>query len=55
MKEKDPNYVSSHRSYKKRIATRCRVCGGQLLLLEEIKLERHKKCVPKSNSKIYMM
>ena len=55
MKEKDPNYVSSHRAYKNRVATRCRVCGGQLLLPEEIRMERHKKCVPKPKSKIYMM
>ena len=55
MKEKNPKYVGSHRSYKNRVATRCRVCGGQLLLPEEIRMERHKKCVPKSKSKIYMM
>ena len=55
MKEKDPQYVSSHRAYKKRIATRCRVCGEQLLLPEEIKMERHAKCSLKSKSKIYMM
>ena len=55
MKEKDPNYVSSHRAYKKRIATKCRVCGGQLLLPEEIKMERHAKCSLETKSKIYMM
>tara|TARA_R110000824_G_scaffold368422_3_gene557750 strand:- start:994 stop:1221 length:228 start_codon:yes stop_codon:yes gene_type:complete len=55
MKEKDPQYVSSHRAYKKRIATRCRICGEQLLLPEEIKMERHAKCSLDSKSKIYMM
>tara|TARA_R100000734_G_C3289629_1_gene81675 strand:- start:462 stop:626 length:165 start_codon:yes stop_codon:yes gene_type:complete len=54
MKEKNPNYVSSHMTYKKRIATSCRICGQQLLLPEEIKKEMHKKCVNK-NDNIYMM
>lgn len=55
MKEKNPNYVSSHRAYKKRIATSCRICGGQLLLPEEIKKEMHLKCVNKNDKSIYMM
>jgi ribosomal protein S27E len=56
MKEKNPNYVSSHRTYKKRIATSCRICGGQLLLPEEIKKEMHIKCANNKNEKtIYMM
>ena len=56
MKEKNPNYVSSHRTYKKRIATSCRICGGQLLLPEEIKKEMHMKCANNKNEKtIYMM
>ena len=31
MKEHDPDYVKNNRGYKKRVATKCRVCGGQLL------------------------
>jgi|TARA_B100000035_G_scaffold301351_1_gene297856 hypothetical protein len=54
MKEKDPEYVESHRAYKKRIATRCRICGGQLLTAEEIKNEMHDACnVDTSNT--YLM
>ncbi len=56
MKEKDPEYVNSHRAYKKRIATRCRICGEQLLLPEEIKNEAHERCANEFiNKKIYMM
>mgnify|MGYP000592437530 CR=1 FL=1 len=39
MKEKDPKYIKSHRTYKKRIATSCRICGQQLLIPEEIRKE----------------
>ena len=53
-KEYNPEYTKSHRAYKKRIATRCRVCGGQLLVAEEIKKEIHEAC-DKDNSKMYMM
>jgi len=56
MKEKDPKYVKSHRSYKKRIATSCRICGQQLLIPEEIKKEMHEECALKNkNDNIYMM
>jgi len=55
MKEKDPNYTSSHRAYKKRIATSCRICGQQLLLPEEIKKEMHLVCAKNKNDNIYMM
>jgi len=54
MKEKNPEYVSSIRAYKKRVATRCRVCGGQLLISEEIKLEMHEAC-NKDTKNVYMM
>ena len=54
MKDQDPNYVSSIRAYKKRVATRCRVCGGQLLESSEIKKEMHVKC-NKDNSNMYLM
>jgi len=54
MKEKNPEYVSSIRAHKNRIATRCRVCGGQLLESYEIKKEIHEKC-NKDKSNMYMM
>jgi hypothetical protein len=54
MKEKDPKYTSSHRAYKKRIATACRICGGQLFLPEEIKKEMHLDCINNKDN-IYMM
>jgi hypothetical protein len=53
MKEKNPNYTLSNRT-KKRIATRCRVCGGQLLNAQEIKNEIHAEC-DKDNKNIYLM
>lgn len=54
MKERNPEYVESHRAYKKRIATRCRVCGGQLLISHEIKNEMHDDC-NKDSSNTYLM
>lgn len=53
MKEKDPQYVLSKRNNKP-IATRCRVCGGQLLLTHEIKNEIHDSC-DIDNKNVYMM
>ena len=44
----------TERAYKKRVATRCRVCGGQLLESSEIKKEMHDKC-NKDNSNMYLM
>ena len=41
---KNPDYTESKRSYMKRIATRCRICGGQLLDPTEAKKERHDAC-----------
>ena len=55
MKEKDPEYTKSNWSYKKRIATRCRICGGQLFLPEDMKKEIHKECVNNINDNSYMM
>ena len=56
MKEKDPKYTTSHRTYKKRIATSCRICGQQLLIPEEIKRERHENCAKNNkHDNIYMM
>jgi len=53
MKENNPEYVLNKRKNKK-IATRCRVCGGQLLLPSEIKNEIHDIC-DIDNKNIYMM
>ena len=55
MKEKDPEYTDSNRAYKKRVATRCRICGGQLLLSEEIRKEVHEACDKNIKSNTYMM
>tara|TARA_R110000803_G_scaffold86474_1_gene152852 strand:- start:24445 stop:24615 length:171 start_codon:yes stop_codon:yes gene_type:complete len=56
MKEKDPKYTNSHRAYKKRIATSCRICGQQLLIPEEIRREMHDNCaLNNKNDNIYMM
>lgn len=55
MKEKDPEYIKSPWSYKKRVATKCRICGGQLLLPEENKQEMHTDCKNKIDDNIYMM
>ena len=55
MKEKDPEYEKSEWSYKKRIATKCRICGGQLLLPEEMKKEVHAKCDKNLNNNTYVM
>ena len=55
MKEKDPEYTKSPWSYKKRVATKCRICGGQLLLPEEKKQEMHTDCKNKIDDNIYMM
>jgi len=41
---KDPNYVDSNWSYKKRIATKCRICGLQLTDPDDSKKETHKLC-----------
>lgn len=54
MKEKNPDYVPSIRAHKKRVATRCRVCGGQLIESSEIKKEMHERC-NKDNTNMYMM
>ena len=50
---KNPNYVPSRTSYMGRIATKCRICGGQLTDPEENKKEFHKVCLEKYKSKKY--
>lgn len=53
MKEKNPEYTLNSRS-NKNIATRCRVCGGQLLSADEMKKELHDEC-DQDNKNIYVM
>lgn len=53
MSDKDPEYVPSRISLDKRIATRCRICGKQLLDPSEAKKEAHDKCVKSYRKKTY--
>ena len=53
MKEKDPKYILNKRK-NKQVATRCRVCGNQLLLAEEIEKEIHNIC-DNDNKNMYVM
>jgi len=53
MKEKDPKYILNKRK-NKQIATRCRVCGNQLLLAQEIENEIHNIC-DNDNKNMYVM
>tara|TARA_B100000963_G_C22628807_1_gene673818 strand:- start:3252 stop:3419 length:168 start_codon:yes stop_codon:yes gene_type:complete len=55
MKEKDPEYEKSIWSYKKRIATKCRICGGQLILPQEMKNEIHDDCDKQLKNNTYVM
>jgi len=55
MKEHDPEYVKNIRGYKKRVATRCRICGGQLLHPEDFKREMHEKCAKLEDKSTYLM
>ena len=50
---KDPDYVNSRSSYNKRIATRCRICGKQLLDPIDARNEVHKECLKKYKRKSY--
>jgi len=50
---KDPDYVESRRSYMKRIATRCRLCGKQLLDPMEARKEMHEECIKQYKRKSY--
>ena len=50
---KNPEYVQNTRG--KPIATRCRVCGGQLVNAVEFKLEAHEQCLKQYKSNKYMM
>jgi len=53
MKEKNPEYTLNARN-NRNIATRCRVCGGQLLNADEMKKELHFEC-DQDNNNIYVM
>lgn len=53
MKDKDPKYEINNRN-KKKIATRCRVCGGQLLIAEEIAKGIHSLC-DNDDKNVYLM
>ena len=53
MKEKNPEYIINKRKNTK-IATRCRVCGGQLMIAQEISKEIHELC-DSDNKNVYMM
>ena len=55
MKEHDPEYVTSKFSYNRKVATRCRICGHQLLTPEEMKMEMHEKCKNEYNPNIKTM
>ena len=50
---KDPDYVNSRTSYNKKVATRCRICGKQLLDPVDAKNEHHKECLKKYKRKTY--
>jgi hypothetical protein len=53
MSDKNPEYVPSRISGDKRIATRCRICGRQLLDPTESKKEAHDRCVKEYRRKSY--
>ena len=49
----DPNYVPSRWSRDNKIATRCRICGGQLTHPTDMKNEKHEKCEQSYKRKTY--
>ena len=53
MSDKNPDYVPSRHSHNKQIATRCRICGGQLLDPLEARKEKHDRCLKEYKKKIY--
>ena len=55
MKEHDPEYTENIRGYKKRVATRCRICGGPLLVPEDFKREMHERCSKLEDKSTYLM
>lgn len=53
MKDFNPEYVTSRRSTDKVIATKCRICGGQLTHPLEARKGFHDKCLENYKSKTY--
>ncbi len=53
MSDKNPEYVPSRISFNKRIATKCRICGGQLLDPNDAKKEMHERCYNSYKRKTY--
>ena len=49
----NPNYTDNSRGRK--IATKCRVCGGSLLTPQDMKIEAHEECVNNYKTKMRMM
>ena len=50
---KDPDYVASRGSYMKRVATKCRICGGTMFDPVDCKQEMHKDCKKNYKKKTY--
>jgi len=53
MSDKNPEYVPSRISLNKRIATKCRICGGQLTDPLDMQKETHKECKNNYKRKTY--
>tara|TARA_R110000765_G_scaffold251456_1_gene352883 strand:+ start:429 stop:599 length:171 start_codon:yes stop_codon:yes gene_type:complete len=53
MTDRNPHYVPSRISFNKKIATKCRICGGQLTDPEDMKKEMHKVCEVNYKRKTY--
>lgn len=49
MRDKNPDYVTGPRG---NIATKCRICGGQLTHPTDIKNEIHSHCLSRYKSKL---
>ena len=55
MKEHDPEYTEKTLEAIKSVATRCRICGGQLLIPEDFKREMHERCSKLEDKSTYLM
>tara|TARA_R110002020_G_scaffold120162_4_gene273918 strand:- start:11270 stop:11473 length:204 start_codon:yes stop_codon:yes gene_type:complete len=53
VKDFNPEFVTSRRSTDKVIATKCRLCGGQLTWPPEAKKGVHEQCIKNYKSKTY--
>jgi len=47
----NPDYVASRRSYMKRVATKCRICGRTMYDPVDCKQEMHESCKKNYRSK----